>query len=62
MNLKGGHPGKYPEESRHSAPGEAEQIGTDTASCTADEISRSLIQQGAKHLRKTPSLTLVNRA
>src|ERR671911_17663 len=42
MNLKGGHPSKYPAESRHSVPGEAEQIGTDTASCTADEIFRSL--------------------
>ena len=40
-----------PEESRHSNPGEAEQIGPDTASSSADEIPRSLTQQGAKSAR-----------
>jgi hypothetical protein len=57
-DLKGEHPGKYPEESRHSDPGEAEQIGTDTASCSAAEISKSLTWQGAKSARSLQSTLL----
>src|SRR5215204_2441500 len=51
-----------PEESRHSNPGEAEQIGPDTTSSSADEISKYLTQQGAKSAKRasrgpTASLT-----
>ena len=36
-----------------ATPGEAKQIGPDTASSSADEISKSLTQQGAKSAKSS---------
>src|SRR5215211_5169622 len=50
MNLKKGHPDyKCPQESEHSDPRRSRtQIGPNTGSSSADEVSKSLTQQGAK--------------
>jgi hypothetical protein len=48
MNLNKGHLAKCPEESGHSAPKRSRADRSSTTLSSADEISKSLTQQGAK--------------
>ena len=52
MNLKKGTLTKCPEQSGHSDPSEAEQIGPDTVSTSAHKVSKHLTQQGAESAKR----------